>query len=184
MFKKRLLSLWIILLIAMSCSAAVAELYPGGTKIEQVMVEDVPYYVVCSMDGKWLHDPVPFPITIASDNEDGDSESLVLAIDEVGLAIYHKKTGWFSGFIYQEVHVFSEGLCAVSTDKELFGYINAYGETVIPLRWEWTEDFQNGIALVTYETANGYKNVWINTEGEIISLDPDYGYDIQDQVAE
>lgn len=90
------------------------------------------------------------------------------------LAIYLASCDYFSGFIYQDVQ-YSEGLiCALYQD--FYGYLDVKGNIVIPFQWAAATPFQDGIAKVAYRTSLGYADVWIDREGKIISLDPEYGY--------
>lgn len=64
---------------------------------------------------------------------------------------------------------FSDGLARVfdkNTNK--YGFINTFGELVIPCEFDYVEDFENGIALAYYYDYNLYG--FINTSGKILSL--------------
>lgn len=64
---------------------------------------------------------------------------------------------------YDEVSVFSEGLCAVSKEGRS-GYINKQGKTIIPLQFSEADDFHNGTAVVKKDSLYGL----INRSGEFI----------------
>ena len=86
------------------------------------------------------------------------------------------ESNYFSGFVFQDVFQYSESLAVVGDLSYQYGYMDEQGNIVIPCQWRWAESFENGIAVVTYETSKEYASVWIDREGKIISLDPEYGY--------
>jgi WG containing repeat len=66
---------------------------------------------------------------------------------------------------YSDIDYFSEGLAIVSDRKdEKDGYINLSGELVIPLKFDFAGDFQEGLAVVELQGKNGF----INKEGKIV----------------
>jgi len=69
----------------------------------------------------------------------------------------------YSG-ILTDYHTFSNGLIAVKSTSDLWGFINIKGETIIPLTYNWVADFENGLCRVE---KNGQQLV-INKSGDII----------------
>ncbi|MDF2685699.1 MAG: repeat protein [Clostridia bacterium] len=59
---------------------------------------------------------------------------------------------------------FKEGLAAIGTDEQGFGYINTKGEVVIPYKWTYAESFYDGYACVGDEDAYYI----INKNGEVL----------------
>lgn len=63
---------------------------------------------------------------------------------------------------FQEGMVFQSGLALVrDLDSSLYGYINAAGEEVIPCRYDYAWDFEDGLALVR----EGESQYYIDTDG-------------------
>lgn len=66
---------------------------------------------------------------------------------------------------YNEAHYsshaykFSEGLCRISRSGK-YGFINAQGEIVVPVIYDYAEDFHEGRALVYTGVKGGYKYEW------------------------
>lgn len=59
---------------------------------------------------------------------------------------------------------FSESLIAVKNDKEKWGYINKFGEIVIPFKFERAMPFSEGLASVLFDGKYGY----INSKGKFV----------------
>ena len=155
-------------------------------EIRTMRIEDSIYYVICDTHGTMLHEPVPYEIQSAFSIYDhtngvyvGEAYGFVNH-DGHFLAITLEESGYFSGFIFTDVFSYSESLMVIADLHGNYGYIDLKGNVIIPCQWEWAQPFENGIALVTYRTADGYANVWINKNGEIVSLDPEYGYALQE----
>ncbi len=183
-FMRAYVSLLIITFMISTSSQAKSDVF-----VKQLQKGTSTYYVLCLEDGTELHEPIPYPIDDAPFEGGFDGCDIFAYYDPItdneSFAIYFESTGFFSGFIYREVHDFSEGLAAAcSLVNGKFGYIDRNGNVIVPFQWEWAEDFENGIAMVTYQTFDDYKNVWINKTGEIISIDPEWGYAIQNLEAE
>jgi len=66
--------------------------------------------------------------------------------------------------ILTDYHAYSNGLIAVKSTSDLWGFINTKGETIIPLIYKWVDDFENGLCRVE---KNGQKLV-INKSGDIV----------------
>lgn len=140
-------------------------------------------YAVCDKEMKPFHTPIADEIYVSDcydyiDYLTGEKHSIyvynILKDEKTqAIAIYLYPSDFFSGFIYDEFFAFSENLAPVSIGGR-FGYIDLKGNIVIPAQWEWAEHFQNGCAMVTYQTKDGYENAWINHDGKIVSLsDPE-----------
>lgn len=79
----------------------------------------------------------------------------------------------FSGKRFWEATAFNEGLALVqeTDEKGRWLIINTKGETVVPLeaglssKMYQANEFQNGLALVTFNKMGNYKKVYINTQG-------------------
>ena len=89
-------------------------------------------------------------------------------------AVFIPETDYFSGFIYHEICMYSDGLAMVITFDFSYGFIDEKGELVIPAIWSDAWDFCGDIAMVSLQvnTEEGYQDVCINKKGEIISLEP------------
>lgn len=66
--------------------------------------------------------------------------------------------------ILTDYHSYSNGLIAVKSTSNLWGFINTKGETVIPLSYNWVDDFKNGLCRVE---KNGQQLV-INKSDDIV----------------
>lgn len=167
----------VLISVCILCLLQVQSAY--AVEIRTKMIENVTYYVLCDTFGEYLHDPVPYEIEPVLTLHDDSGNSFGEVYGYVGfdgnyLAII--LDSYFSGFIFSDVFCYSESLIPVANLDGEFGYLDQHGNIVIPCQWSWAEPFENGIAIVSYETADGYANVWIDQNGEIISLDPEYGY--------
>ncbi|MDD4513927.1 MAG: WG repeat-containing protein [Eubacteriales bacterium] len=152
--------------------------------VKQFQIDEDLFYVICTQDGTELHEPLPYFISPTSEGNMKNDYQIFSYYnpdsDDSFSAVYVESTHYFSGFIFNEIHGFSEELAAVSLKtNQKYGYIAPDGKVVIPFQWEWAEDFKNGIALITYETSDGYGNAWIDKTGEIVSIDLQWGYSIQ-----
>jgi hypothetical protein len=72
--------------------------------------------------------------------------------------------------------------------REKFGYINMYGEEVIPVQYDWAFPFSEGLAAVSidskYEFIDAGKYGFINKEGHVqIPFDYDYALCFQEGLA-
>ena len=154
-----------------------------AVEIRTETVENVTYYVPCDTHGEYLHTPVPYEIEPALTLYDDCGNFLgevygFVGVDGNYLAII--LDSYFSGFIFSDVFCCSESLIPVADLNGKYGYLDQQGNIVIPCQWSWAEPFENGVAIVSYETAYSYANVWIDKSGRIISLDPEYGYTLQE----
>lgn len=59
--------------------------------------------------------------------------------------------------MYDDASSFSEGLAAVKVNGK-WGFINPFGEVVIPAQFDSVMRFDNGLAQVTAGTSRGYIN--------------------------
>ena len=66
---------------------------------------------------------------------------------------------------YKDVYDFSEGMAQVTHVNGLCGYINKYGNEVIPCKWKFATKFQNGLALVHDKDGKPY---YIDKSGHIV----------------
>lgn len=67
-------------------------------------------------------------------------------------------------FMYENTGKYREGLIAVCKD-ELWGYINAKNEVIVPLQFAFADDFKNGLAIVQNKEK---KYSIINRKGEVL----------------
>ncbi|WP_018343530.1 WG repeat-containing protein [Cytophaga aurantiaca] len=63
-----------------------------------------------------------------------------------------------------DYHAYSNGLIAVKSTSDLWGFINTKGETVIPFTYNWVDDFENGLCRVE---KTGQQLV-INKSGDVV----------------
>lgn len=70
----------------------------------------------------------------------------------------------YSTTILTDYHAYSNGLIAVKSTSNVWGFINSKGETVIPFTYNWVDDFKNGLCRVE---KNGQQLV-INKSGDIV----------------
>lgn len=80
--------------------------------------------------------------------------------------------------IYEAIYFdrFSEGLCPVKRNgKE--GFIDIYGNEVIPCIWRWVWKFERGLASVGVDYGDGYNLLrgYIDTNGKVI-VEPKYSW--------
>lgn len=97
--------------------------------------------------------------------------------DETGKTIISPK--------YVSAETFSEGLAAVSTGNENYGYIDLNGTEVIPLIYHNSQDFKNGFALVTmYDKKKNHKRGFVDKTGKlVVPIKYDELYNFSDGVA-
>jgi hypothetical protein len=170
-----------IITICMLCLLFFIPCVALGEVVQTKNADGTVCYSVCTADGMQLHDPIPHEIVFAGDlyNDNGINIGSIYACyvdDDEHLAVYLFESNYFSGFVFQDVFQYSESLAVVGDLSYQYGYMDEQGNIVIPCQWRWAESFENGIAVVTYETSKEYASVWIDREGKIISLDPEYGY--------
>lgn len=70
----------------------------------------------------------------------------------------------YSTTVLTDYHAYSNGLIAVKSTSDLWGFINPKGETIIPFAYNWVDDFKNGLCRVE---RNGQQLV-INKSGDIV----------------
>lgn len=96
-----------------------------------------------------------------------------------GLAAAHK--GGKSGFIDKTGRVvidftqfdvirFSEGRCRICNISDKYGFINREGTIVVEPRFDWAEDFDDGLAYVEIYGKRGY----VDRKGGYINMDGGY----------
>jgi hypothetical protein len=51
---------------------------------------------------------------------------------------------------------FSEALAAVSVDGELFGFVDAIGDEIIPFMFDYASEFHHGLARVSVEDGRSW----------------------------
>lgn len=83
-----------------------------------------------------------------------------------------KESGKFIKLLpYKEVNQFSEGLALVKTGKSI-GFINQKGTEIVPPngKYQWAEDFSNGMAAVGTNNEKGEKKAagYINKSGVLV----------------
>ena len=90
-------------------------------------------------------------------------------VNKKGKVTYIKNLQKYIAFSYM-----SEGLIAVTKEKEYkWGYINKKGKVVIPLKYDYVEDFHEGLAAV--KVKKGGKSGYINKKGKVV-IPLKYGY--------
>jgi len=72
------------------------------------------------------------------------------------------------GGLFQQVGSWQDGLCPVMNKANLWGYMNALGEMVIPFQYTEAQDFHQGKALVK-QSNNAYV---IDTTGQVVAEMP------------
>ncbi len=82
--------------------------------------------------------------------------SLSTVIDSTGSCIINIGT-------YKSISTFSYGMAACKNTDGKYGYINKYGETIIPFNFDSAEAFSEGLAAICID-----KYGYINTEGEVV----------------
>ena len=75
-----------------------------------------------------------------------------------------KAAGWDFGTIYQGFGVFTDGLAPVNQGDSKAGFIDRTGRIQIPMRFNWTPGFSEGMAAVQVGDRWGY----INTTGTMV----------------
>jgi hypothetical protein len=65
---------------------------------------------------------------------------------------------------YEDVDYFCEGFAAVNTRHDKYGYIDTTGKRVIKLKYDFAEEFHNGLGEVEIKGKSGY----INHKGELV----------------
>lgn len=140
------------------------------------------YEVLCSATGTRFHEPVPDDIyCIRTIFTDGFRCGLYANMYDGLIGIHFLDNDYFTGFIYHDVINPCDGLVAVATADSGYGCLDTQGNIVVPCQWEWLVPYMNGLSLAFYDTTDdyGYRNVWLDRTGCIISLDPQYGYAVQ-----
>ncbi|MDR3110604.1 MAG: WG repeat-containing protein, partial [Planctomycetaceae bacterium] len=79
-------------------------------------------------------------------SRDGDSTLKVMTVDEKQ-GLFHLSGYWILPIEYNDFGSLSEGLRWVCLGKKC-GYVDEVGTLVIPTKYDWAEDFQNGVAAV------------------------------------
>jgi hypothetical protein len=69
-----------------------------------------------------------------------------------------------TSFRYEDIDYFCEGLAAVNTRKEKYGYIDTTGRLVIKLKYDFADEFHDGLAAIEIKGKSGY----INHKGELV----------------
>ncbi len=136
------------------------------------------HYVLRDSTGTYLHDPIPYEIVEFSCYYDKSIGSFIERFEyfsesdqRMHRALYVSSTGYFSGFIFWEVSAFHNGLAAVSLlGTETYGYIDIYGQVVIPIQWAGAEPFYGEYAEVYYITETGYHSLWIDSKGNVVAI--------------
>ena len=85
-----------------------------------------------------------------------------------------KKVGFIVEPQFHTASSFSEGLAVVAIRKPIFpkyGFIDRFGEVIIPLRFDSADDFHEGLAAVKLKGKWGY----IDKQGELIIKPQFYG---------
>jgi hypothetical protein len=75
-----------------------------------------------------------------------------------------KAAGWDFGTIYQGFGVFTGGLAPINQGDSTAGFIDKTGRIQIPVRFNWTFGFSEGMAAVRVGDKWGY----INTTGTMV----------------
>lgn len=177
--------LQVLISICFFCALLTQGQLASAEEIQTEIVENTTCYVLCNTRGEYLHTPVPYAIepVLTLYDENGDSFGEVygyVGLNGNYLAIVLDANDYFSGYVFSDVFSCSESLITVADLNGKYGYLDQQGNIIIPCQWSWAEPFENGVAVVSYETAYGYANVWIDKTGRIISLDPEYGYALQE----
>ncbi len=74
------------------------------------------------------------------------------------------------GKIYYTSKTFSDGLLLVENERNLFGYLDEFGNVVIEPQFKDASDFRTGVASVTTKLdVDNYYGVRINLDGEFLS---------------
>ena len=84
---------------------------------------------------------------------------------------YVVRPGKYESIYYDK---FSEGLCPVKRNGRV-GFIDVYGNEVIPCKWESAREFKRGLAVIGIESNGDYRTLrgMINKKGEVV-IPPNY----------
>ena len=94
-----------------------------------------------------------------------DAQGCMAVADRTGrVALMNRQYQLVTGFDYDEISAFSEGLARVK-DGRYYGFINAAGELVIAPEWPFADSFSDGLSVVA--GADG-RYGYINQAGELI----------------
>jgi hypothetical protein len=125
---------------------------PQYVSLHAVMFKEIPYFIVTNTEPKRsglidLQGNCILPVTYKNIfSYDSDSTLKVMTVDEKQ-GLFHLNGYWILPIEYNDFGSLSEGMRWVCRGSK-YGYVDEVGTLVIPIKYDWAEDFNNGVAAV------------------------------------